>query len=150
VAQLVEHHLAKVRVAGSNPVVRSIVTSGHRLLCRLLPRENIFKWYDSAMRTLIVGTVITLALATSACGDDSPSNAAATTTTVNANVPDVVGLSVQEATTKLEAAGFTLRVVRRDGEELASTADFLENRVNVATETKDDGTEVVTAVVNIG
>ena len=24
-AQLVEHHLAKVRVAGSNPVVRSIV-----------------------------------------------------------------------------------------------------------------------------
>lgn len=27
VAQLVEHHLAKVRVAGSNPVVRSIDTS---------------------------------------------------------------------------------------------------------------------------
>ncbi len=26
-AQLVEHHLAKVRVAGSNPVVRSAVTS---------------------------------------------------------------------------------------------------------------------------
>ena len=27
VAQLVDHHLAKVRVAGSNPVVRSGVTS---------------------------------------------------------------------------------------------------------------------------
>ena len=27
-AQLVEHHLAKVGVAGSNPVVRSIVTNG--------------------------------------------------------------------------------------------------------------------------
>ena len=27
-AQLVEHHLAKVGVAGSNPVVRSIVYSG--------------------------------------------------------------------------------------------------------------------------
>ena len=28
VAQLVEHHLAKVRVAGSNPVVRSKQTAG--------------------------------------------------------------------------------------------------------------------------
>jgi hypothetical protein len=28
VAQLVEHHLAKVRVAGSNPVVRSEVSRG--------------------------------------------------------------------------------------------------------------------------
>jgi len=31
VAQLVEHHLAKVRVAGSNPVVRSKISPGHRL-----------------------------------------------------------------------------------------------------------------------
>ena len=31
VAQLVEHHLAKVRVAGSNPVVRSKETPGQRL-----------------------------------------------------------------------------------------------------------------------
>ncbi len=31
VAQLVEHHLAKVRVAGSNPVVRSKQSSGHSL-----------------------------------------------------------------------------------------------------------------------
>ena len=30
VAQLVEHHLAKVRVAGSNPVVRSEVPDGSR------------------------------------------------------------------------------------------------------------------------
>jgi hypothetical protein len=37
----------------------------------------------------------------------------------------------------------------RDGENLAVTADFLENRVNVATETKD-GTEVVTQVVSTG
>ena len=32
VAQLVEHHLAKVRVAGSNPVVRSEETRGLRHL----------------------------------------------------------------------------------------------------------------------
>ncbi len=30
-AQLVEHHLAKVRVAGSNPVVRSELRRGHQL-----------------------------------------------------------------------------------------------------------------------
>ena len=30
VAQLVEHHLAKVRVAGSNPVVRSKEDAGRR------------------------------------------------------------------------------------------------------------------------
>jgi hypothetical protein len=30
VAQLVEHHLAKVRVAGSNPVVRSRESPGRR------------------------------------------------------------------------------------------------------------------------
>jgi hypothetical protein len=40
--------------------------------------------------------------------------------------------------------------VRRDGEDLAGTADFLENRVNVAVETQDDGTEIVTEIVNIG
>lgn len=36
VAQLVEHHLAKVRVAGSSPVFRSIFMSGwndSRLTC---------------------------------------------------------------------------------------------------------------------
>ncbi len=31
VAQLVEHHLAKVRVAGSKPVVRSIEVAGQGL-----------------------------------------------------------------------------------------------------------------------
>ena len=37
VAQLVEHHLAKVRVAGSNPVVRSVA----RLRMDLGPREAV-------------------------------------------------------------------------------------------------------------
>ncbi len=58
--------------------------------------------------------------------------------------------SVEEATATLEAAGFTLRVVQRDGEDLAVTADFLENRVNVAVETQQYGEEVVTEVVSTG
>ena len=36
-AQLVEHHLAKVRVAGSNPVVRSINTNDR-------PRAVVLRW----------------------------------------------------------------------------------------------------------
>ena len=39
VAQLVEHHLAKVRVAGSNPVVRSEKVSSIDFRDRLLPVE---------------------------------------------------------------------------------------------------------------
>ncbi len=98
-----------------------------------------------------------MTLAISACGDDSSDDAATPTTLAAtdatavavADVPDVIGDSVEDATATLEAAGLTLRVVRRDGEDLAVTADFLVNRVNVAVETKD-GTEVVTEVVSTG
>ena len=48
--------------------------------------------------------------------------------------PDVIGDSVEDATATLEDAVFTLRVGRRDGEDLPSTADFVEVRVNVAVE----------------
>ncbi len=89
-------------------------------------------------------------LPVSACGDDDSSDDAASEETVAVDVPDVVGDSVEDATETLEDAGLTLRVVRRDGEDLPVTADFVENRVNVAVETRDDGSEVVTEVVSIG
>ena len=91
-----------------------------------------------------------MTLAISACGDDDSSNDAATEGTVAVDVPDVIGDSVDDATATLEEAGFTLRVVRRDGEDVPGTADFIEDRVNVAVETQDDGTEVVTEIVSIG
>ena len=89
-------------------------------------------------------------LAVSACGDDDLSDDAATEDTVAVDVPDVIGDSVEDATATLEDAGLTLRVVRRDGEDLPVTADFVDNRVNVAVESEDDGTEAVTEVVSIG
>ena len=95
-------------------------------------------------------------LVLTACGDDddeSSDDSAATEETsggVSADVPDVVGTEVDEATATLEGAGFTLRVVQRDGEELAATADYLPNRVNVAVETQDDGSEVVTELISQG
>ena len=101
------------------------------------------------MRSLVVIVVAAMSLGISACGDDS-SDDTATEATVAAGVPDVVGDSLEDATATLEAAGFTLRVVQRDGEDLPSTADFVETRVNVAVETQDDGTEVVTDVVSTG
>ncbi len=104
------------------------------------------------MRALVVATVVALAIMTSACSDDDDSSSAATTTaaTLGVDMPDVVGESVDDATATLEDAGLTLRVVRRDGEDLPATMDFVESRVNVAVETQDDDTEVVTEVVSTG
>jgi beta-lactam-binding protein with PASTA domain len=90
-----------------------------------------------------------MTLTIGACGSDDSSADTATSTTV-VDVPDIIGDTVAEATTKLEAEGLTLRIIRRDGEDLAATADFLENRVNVAVETQDDGTELVTEVISTG
>ena len=115
---------------------------------RLTSRSS--KCYDGAMRALIVVAVMAMTLPVSACGDDDSSDDAATEETVAVDVPDVIGDSVEDATATLEDAGLTLRVVRRDGEDLPSTADFVEDRVNVAVETQDDGTEVVTEVVSLG
>jgi beta-lactam-binding protein with PASTA domain len=100
--------------------------------------------------------VLTLTLGVSACGSDDDSSDttapsdAATGVPVAGDVPDVVGQSVEEATATLQSAGFTLRVISRDGEDLAVTADFIETRVNVAVETQDDGSEVVTEVISTG
>lgn len=102
------------------------------------------------MRKLLV-VVVALMIPLAACGsDDDSSNESATEGSVAADVPDVVGETVDDATATLEAADMTLRVVQRDGEDLPATMDFVENRVNVAVETQDDGTEVVTGVVSTG
>ena len=101
------------------------------------------------MRAFVVVLAIGMTLGVSACGSDDSSDDATTETSVAGEFPDVVGETVDEATVTLEEAGFTLRVIQRDGEDLAATADFVENRVNVAVETQD-GTEVVTAVVSTG
>ena len=112
---------------------------------------NVAGCYNLAMRALVVATVMAFAMTASACGDDDDSSADTTTAeTLGADIPDVVGESVADATATLEDAGLTLRVVRRDGEDLAGTMDFVETRVNVAVETQDDDTEVVTEVVSIG
>jgi PASTA domain len=102
------------------------------------------------MRGLVVVPVMAMTLAISACGDDDSSDDETTEATVAVDVPDVVGESVEDATATLEQAGLTLRVVRRDGEDVPGTADFVETRVNVAVETQDDGTEQVTEVVSVG
>ena len=102
------------------------------------------------MLRLVVVSVTAITLGIAACGDDDSSDDATAEETVAADVPDVIGDSVEDATVTLEEAGLTLRVVRRDGEDLATTMDFVEDRVNVAVETQDDGTEVVTEVVSVG
>ena len=57
----------------------------------------------------------------------------------------LVGLTEEAASVLAAENGWTLRVVRVDGEDLAVTEDWSPTRVNVATEAG-----VVVAVVNIG
>jgi hypothetical protein len=46
----------------------------------------------------------------------------------------VVGLSELEATKVIESAGFTARVIARDGESLSGTKDYRLDRVNISIE----------------
>ena len=108
------------------------------------------------MRAFLALTVAA-ALALTACGDDDDDDASedsvateVSQVAVSEDVPDIVGAEVEEATATLEDAGFTLRVVRRDGEDLAATLDYVPNRVNVAVETQDDGSEQVTELISMG
>ncbi len=105
------------------------------------------------MRALVVVLIAGITLGVSACGSDDSSDDSSddvtTESSVTAAYPDVVGESVDDATATLEEAGFTLRVIQRDGEDLPATADFVDNRVNVAVETQD-GTEVVISVISTG
>ena len=57
----------------------------------------------------------------------------------------LVGLRVDEASKLAEASGWTVRVARADGADLALTMDYSETRLNVAVEAG-----VVTEVVSIG
>src|SRR6188472_3182497 len=102
------------------------------------------------MRGILVLPVMALTFAVTACGDDDSSNDASSAATTTVAVPDIVGKTVDEATATLQDAGLTLRVVKRDGEDLAATADYVPTRVNVAVETQADGTEKVTQVVSVG
>ena len=107
------------------------------------------------MRSLIVVVAAVSALSLTACGSDDSSDssttvAATTADTAQGALPNIVGANVDDATAALEAAGYTLRVVERDGESLAVTMDFVDNRVNVAVETQGDGSEVVTEIVSTG
>jgi hypothetical protein len=97
--------------------------------------------------------VLALGLVAAACGDDEESASTTAETVAPADGEEalefdesiVVGLSVEEAETAAEEAGFTVRIARQDGEDLALTMDFIPNRVNVEVE---DG--VVTGVVSVG
>lgn len=57
----------------------------------------------------------------------------------------IVGLTLDEATKLAEQSGWTVRVAREDGVDLAVTMDVVETRVNVAVEAG-----VITEVLNVG
>ena len=135
-------------------------------------RQNTMNLNRHTLRT--AAFALTLAVVPAACGsdDDSPSSSSSSSSSPSSSsvgsvddgaatvpapdaadalpTPDtasplVVGKPEAEAQTAIEAAGWTMRVVQRDGEDLAVTADFVDSRVNV---TVDAG--IVISVANIG
>lgn len=62
---------------------------------------------------------------------------------------DLVGMTLAEATSVVESAGATLRVARRDGEDLALTMDLQSNRINLSVE-GPEGSERVIEVLFVG
>ncbi|MCU0261287.1 MAG: hypothetical protein MUE78_09730 [Ilumatobacteraceae bacterium] len=63
-----------------------------------------------------------------------PAASVPTEPTVPAELDALVGLEVEAATAAATELGYELRVARLDGEDLALTMDFVENRANVAVE----------------
>jgi hypothetical protein len=140
---------ANLAVASGRPPASSNVAWARR------PRpehtsSRVVRHYGRDMRVLVVGVVLAVVLSMSACGSDDSSSDATTETSLGADVPDIVGDTVDDATATLAETDLTLRIVRLDGEDLPATADYVPTRVNVAVETQDDGSEVVTEVVSVG
>jgi hypothetical protein len=97
----------------------------------------------------VAAAAAALVLTASACGDDDTATTT-TTTEVTAGAEtgdfdDVVGMEVSAAESALAELGYEMRIVRLDGDDLAVTMDYREDRVNV--EVEDD---VVVAVQGIG
>lgn len=46
----------------------------------------------------------------------------------------LIGLDLEEARNRAERSGYIIRETRRDGEAFLATCDYIDNRINVATE----------------
>ena len=118
---------------------------------------------SNTTRTITAGAAaIVLSVGAAACGSDDddtiaslppaaeansfpPPSEPVDAPTVEAAAELLVGLPEADAEAAARDAGWEFRVSRRDGEDLAVTADLRPNRVNV--EVTD---EVVTDVLSIG
>jgi len=102
----------------------------------------------SRRRVLAAAIAASFVLAGAACGGDddtSPTTPAGDEAPGEFDETTIIGETLSDAEAIAEADGWQLRVIRIDGEDQAATADFVTNRVNVAT--VDD---IVTEVISIG
>ena len=67
-----------------------------------------------------------------------------------AELQDMMAQPVDEFTTVAESLGFVVRIVAEDGEFFAVTEDFVENRVNIETFTRDGMALVINAFFDGG
>jgi hypothetical protein len=117
------------------------------------PSAHVKQCMTSPLRTLpVLAAAAAFAFTLSACGDDDTTTTTPTTAPATAgagadagSIEDVVGMDVSSAESALADLGYEMRIVRLDGEDLAVTMDYREDRVNV--EVEDD---TVVAVQGIG
>jgi Flp pilus assembly protein TadD len=96
----------------------------------------------SRLAMTVVGLTLLASLA--ACGNDDGTPAASTTTSssstqepsmtgagVEQMAASVVGMSEDDAVKAIKDAGYTSRVVERDGEKFAVTMDLQPDRINL-------------------
>jgi hypothetical protein len=60
-------------------------------------------------------------------------------------LPEIIGLHLDEARTISDETGFSIRVMKMDGEHLIGTCDYRTDRINVAIERN-----TVAAILNVG
>ena len=60
-------------------------------------------------------------------------------------LPKIIGLHLDEARMISYETGFSIRVMKMDGEHLIGTCDYRTDRINVAVDRNE-----VTAILNVG
>lgn len=88
--------------------------------------------YTNRLRAVVAAGVLAFGLVISGCSTGSPKETECPEGFDITNRPELNGLSLVEATQQVEINGGVIRVMFQNGKHLDGTADFLEERVNVA------------------
>lgn len=110
--------------------------------------EGVVASSSRACVSVLVVAVLALGAACSSDddGDDGGDGTEQSDDEIPADALELVGSDAEDFAVRAEQMGYTVRVVEEDGEDLAITADAVENRLNVAV----DSNGIVTDIKSVG